>query len=158
LTEGRRPTARRPRDSCPLLTGFFAPVTEEVDIIDLDVQGHPPHDLDGLYLRNGPNPRFSPIGSCLHPLDGDSMLHGVWISQGEARYRNRFARTPAVLAEEKVGRALQGGLESTIMPGPADKETFGGAVPSDITTYPKIDPLTGDMTVFCYGLEPPWLT
>ncbi|MFD8221578.1 carotenoid oxygenase family protein [Streptomyces sp. NPDC059697] len=111
-------------------------------------------------------------------------------------------RTPAVLAEEKVARALWGGLESMIMPGPADvspdladtfkdppdinvvrhggrilalaesacpfrvspdldtlgKETFGGALPSGITAHPKIDPLTGEMAVFRYGLEPPWLT
>ncbi|MFK0019899.1 carotenoid oxygenase family protein [Streptomyces sp. NPDC090798] len=90
------------------LMGSFAPVTEEVDVIDLDVQGRLPDELDGLYLRNGPNPRFSPLGSYLCPLDGDGMLHGVWISQGEARYRNRFVRTPAALAEEQVGRALWG--------------------------------------------------
>lgn len=38
------------------------------------------------------------------------------------------------------------------------KETFGGALPSGITAHPKIDPLTGEMAVFSYGLEPPWLT
>lgn len=102
------------------LSGRYAPVTEEVDEVGLAVTGELPDDLDGLYLRNGPNPRFSPIGSYLYPIDGDGMLHGVWISQGAARYRNRFVRTPAVLAEERAGRALWGGLESMIVPGEAE--------------------------------------
>ncbi|MEV4451032.1 carotenoid oxygenase family protein [Streptomyces mirabilis] len=47
-----------------------------------------------------------------------------------------------------------------VSPGPdtLGKKTFGGALPSGITAHPKTDPLTGEMAVFCYGLEPPWLT
>ncbi|MET8036190.1 carotenoid oxygenase family protein [Streptomyces sp. NPDC005345] len=186
----------------PHLSGRFAPVTEEVDETGLEVTGELPAELDGLFLRNGPNPRFSPIGSFLYPIDGDGMLHGVWISGGQARYRNRFVRTPAVVAEEQAGRALWGGLESMITPQVPDvepalagtfrdlpdinvvrhagrllalaesgcpflmteeletagKETFGGALPAGITAHPKIDPLTGEMAVFCYALEPPFLT
>ncbi|MEU6815438.1 carotenoid oxygenase family protein [Streptomyces sp. NPDC046860] len=184
------------------LSGRFAPVTEEVDEVSLAVEGELPGDLDGVYLRNGPNPRFTPIGSFLYPIDGDGMLHGVWIEGGRARYRNRFVRTPAVLAEERAGRALWGGIESMITPderevGPelartfrdlpdinvvrhagrllalaeaacpfrmtpdletAGRETFGGALPAGITAHPKTDPATGEMAVFCYALEPPYLT
>ncbi|MFF9854254.1 carotenoid oxygenase family protein [Streptomyces litmocidini] len=184
------------------LTGRFAPVTEEVDAVDLEVTGELPDDLDGVYLRNGPNPRFTPIGSYLYPLDGDGMIHGVWLSAGRARYRNRFVRTPAMIAEENAGRALWGGLESMILPGVDEvgdvlantfkplpdinvvqhggrllalaesdcpfrmspeldtlgKETFDGRLPAGITAHPKIDPVTGEMVVFCYGLEPPYLT
>lgn len=104
----------------PHLSGRFAPVTDEVDEADLRVEGALPADLDGLYLRNGPNPRFSPIGSYLYPLDGDGMVHGVWMSGGRARYRNRFVRTPALRAEERAVRALWGGLESMISPGPGE--------------------------------------
>ncbi|MCT4357842.1 carotenoid oxygenase family protein [Streptomyces sp. Je 1-79] len=186
----------------PHLLGSFAPVTEEVDVADLEVTGEIPAALDGLYLRNGPNPRFTPIGSYLYPIDGDGMLHGVWLSEGRARYRNRFVRTPALEAEERAGRALWGGLASMITPdaeqvGPelagtfrdlpdinvvrhggrmlalaesacpfridanlatVGREDFGGALPAGITAHPKIDPVTGEMTVFCYGLEPPYLT
>ncbi|MFJ2513138.1 carotenoid oxygenase family protein [Streptomyces griseoviridis] len=184
------------------LSGRFAPVTEEVDAVDLEIEGRLPDELDGLYLRNGPNPRFTPIGSYLYPLDGDGMLHGVWMSGGRARYRNRFVRTPGVLAEEKGGHALWGGLESMITPdaeqvGPdlagtfkdlpdinvvrhagrllalaesacpfrissgletVGRETFDGALPAGITAHPKVDPVTGEMAVFRYDLEPPWLT
>lgn len=104
------------------LSGRFAPVTEEVDEAELSVTGSLPAELDGVFLRNGPNPRFTPIGSYLYPIDGDGMLHGVWISGGRARYRNRFVRTPALVAEERAGRALWGGIESMILPQVPDVE------------------------------------
>lgn len=186
----------------PYLSGRFAPVIEEIDAPDLEIRGELPSGLDGMFLRNGPNPRFTPIGSYLYPIDGDGMLHGVWLSSGKARYRNRFVRTPALVAEERAGRALWGGIESMILPREPDvpaplvgtfrdlpdinvvrhagrllalaesacpfrmtpdletigRETFEGALPAGMTAHPKIDPTTGEMAVFCYALEPPFLT
>ena len=40
----------------PYLQGNYAPVTEESTITDLDVEGQLPEGLDGLLLRDGPNP------------------------------------------------------------------------------------------------------
>lgn len=118
------------------LGGRFAPVSEEVDAVDLDVVGELPRELDGVYLRNGPNPRFSPVGSYLYPIDGDGMLHGVWMSGGRARYRNRFVRTPAMEAEERAGHALWGGVESMILPG-ADE--VGQELADDFKPIPDIN-------------------
>ena len=103
--------------STPFLRGIYAPVTEERDDADLPVvQGRLPDDLAGTSLRNGPNPRFRPVGSYTFPLDGDAMVHGVWFDHGTARYRNRFVRSPTLAAEEEAGRALWGGVHSGIRP------------------------------------------
>ena len=186
----------------PHLQGVFAPVTAEVDVPALEVIGELPAALDGAYVRNGPNPRFSPIGSYVYPLDGDGMVHRVILRDGNARYTNRFVRTPALRTEESAGRALWAGITDPYRPdadsvGPAladtvrelpdinvvrhggkllalaesdrpyrlDRdletvgvETFDGSQPAGITAHPKIDPRTGEMVVFCYGLEPPYMT
>ncbi|MEU9298669.1 carotenoid oxygenase family protein [Streptomyces sp. NPDC048266] len=186
----------------PHLLGPFAPVTEEVDVAELRVIGELPTALDGTYVRNGPNPRFTPIGSYLYPLDGDGMLHALRMSDGRAQYHNRFVRTPALIAEEKAGRALWGGLESLVTPGVDEvgpelagtfkdlpdinvvrhagrmlalaesscpyrfdtdlatlgREDFDGKLSAGITAHPKVDPVTGEMVVFCYALEAPFLT
>jgi carotenoid cleavage dioxygenase-like enzyme len=65
-----------------------------------------PADLCGAYLRNGPNPRFTPIGSDTFPFDGDAMVHGVWFDGGAVRYANRFVPTSVTAAEMRAGRAL----------------------------------------------------
>ncbi|MCU1660260.1 MAG: carotenoid oxygenase [Pseudonocardia sp.] len=103
--------------SVPHLQGVFAPVVDEVDAADLPVVGELPAEMDGVYLRNGPNPRFTPLGSYVYPLEGDGMVHGMWLSGGRARYANRFVRTPMLRAEEQAGRGLWGGLMTMYNPG-----------------------------------------
>jgi carotenoid cleavage dioxygenase-like enzyme len=38
------------------LVGPFAPVSDEITAFDLPVTGRVPDELNGRYLRNGPNP------------------------------------------------------------------------------------------------------
>jgi len=68
------------------LSGRFEPVDTEIDATDLSVEGEVPRDLTGSYFRNGPNPRFTPLGSytCRSPLSGDGAS------------RSRTLRTPTV--------------------------------------------------------------
>lgn len=190
--------------SIPQLQGIFAPVVEESDSVALEVvQGEVPEDLEGAYLRNGPNPRFTPLGSYTYPLDGDGMVHGVSFGGGEARYTNRFVRTPALEAEEGAGRALWPGVMTGEFPGAdlvgeelagSDRDlvdinvirhagrilalaegerpfeldnslrTVGpwyadGALPDGMCAHPKVDPATGELVLFRYGIMgEPWLT
>ena len=40
----------------PYLEGNFAPIADEVTATNLQVEGELPKELNGRYLRNGPNP------------------------------------------------------------------------------------------------------
>ena len=55
------PGAPPPVDAAhdPHLSGLFEPVIDEIDAGDLEVVGELPSEMDGMYLRNGPNPRFT---------------------------------------------------------------------------------------------------
>lgn len=185
------------------LTGVFAPQREEVSVADLPVHGTIPADLDGSYLRNGPNPRFDPIGSYVYPLDGDAMVHRLTLHDGHAAYSNRFVRTPMVQLEEQRGEAIWSGITDGYTPpasvvgdtlggsmrqlpdinvvshggrllamaesdrpyrlAPPDLSTLGptdcdGAMLVGSTAHPKIDPHTGELVLFNYTFEAPYLT
>ncbi len=56
----------------PFLQGNFGPVHEEVTAEDLPVVGKIPSELDGMFVRNGPNPQFPPLGH-YHWFDGDGI-------------------------------------------------------------------------------------
>ncbi len=87
------------RSGARYLRGAFAPVTEEVTAEDLPVEGELPKSVNGLLVRNGPNP-IQADPSAYHWFLGDGMLHGVELSDGRARwYRNRWVRTDATAAE-----------------------------------------------------------
>ena len=77
--------------------GDYPPVKDEVTETALQVQGTIPPELNGLYVRNGPN---SWQGSTEHFFMGDGMLHGVSFEQGKASwYKNRFVQTPLLYKE-----------------------------------------------------------
>lgn len=93
----------------PFLDGNFAPVREEITADTLQVIGELPPDLSGMFVRNGPNPQWAPIGK-YHWFDGDGMLHGVRIHNGQATYRNRYVRTSGWKIEHEAGKAIWSGL------------------------------------------------
>ncbi|MEL7036860.1 MAG: carotenoid oxygenase family protein [Cyanobacteria bacterium J06592_8] len=93
----------------PFLEGNFAPVRDELTADNLKVIGQLPADLSGMFLRNGPNPQFPPIGQ-YHWFDGDGMIHAVHINEGKASYRNRYVRTQGFQMEHEAGKAIWSGL------------------------------------------------
>lgn len=93
----------------PYLTDNFAPVQTEVTVDALPILGELPAELNGMFVRNGPNPQFPPLGR-YHWFDGDGMLHGVHIQDGKASYRNRYIQTQGFEQERQAGRSLFGGL------------------------------------------------
>jgi carotenoid cleavage dioxygenase len=164
------------------LRGNFAPVTDEIEAVDLAVTGSLPAALDGLFVRNGANPKN---GASPHWFLGDGMLHGVRIEAGRVRwYRNRYVRTrafggadrmdPANITDHSIslanthvlahaGRLLC--LEVGSFPTQVDLDLdtvgtldFGGKLTTAFTAHPKLCPETGEMLAFGYGFMDPYLT
>ena len=65
-----------PVHEIPALSGNNAPIHDELVVEDLPVEGVLPADLNGLYVRNGPNPYFQPEWR-YHAFHGHGMVHGV---------------------------------------------------------------------------------
>lgn len=101
--------ANPPASENPFLSGAFAPVDKEVSVDSLRVLGTIPKDLNGMFVRNGPNPQFPPRNR-YHWFDGDGMLHGVRLQDGKASYRNRWVRTEKFQKERTAGKSLYPGL------------------------------------------------
>ncbi len=160
--------------------GNLAPVHEEVTAFDLPVEGAIPPELNGLYARNGANPREGHSG---HWFIGDGMLHGVSLKNGRAEwYRNRWVRTPRfngaprrpgipdirssvantnVIAHAgKIMALVENALPMTMT---RELDTigfhdYGGKLDTPFTAHPKVCPVTGELHFFGYGFVPPFLT
>jgi carotenoid cleavage dioxygenase-like enzyme len=75
------------------LSNNYAPVTDEITAEDLNVIGAIPEELDGRWLRNGPNPIGEVDPATHHWFVGNGMVHGVRLRAGRAEwYRNRWVR------------------------------------------------------------------
>ena len=162
----------------PLLTGIHQPMTEELTLADLPVSGTIPPELDGRYLRIGPNPIDADPRS-YHWFTGDGMVHGIRIADGATRwYRNRWIRSAQV--GKATGRAAAPGprhggfdtvntsvvahagaayalVEAGSTPVRLDEtmdaqrySDFEGTLAGSFTAHPHRDPLTGDLHAICY--------
>lgn len=101
----------------PFLSGNLAPVSEEITETNLRVTGTLPPQLNGRYVRNGPNPFGSVNEEKYHWFTGDGMVHGIRIRDGKAEwYRNRWVRD--------VKLAARMGEEAPASDWPLDHNTF----------------------------------
>jgi carotenoid cleavage dioxygenase len=102
--------AELPVHEIPALSGPNAPMRREIVAADLPVIGEMPKDLNGVYVRNGPNPWFEPDWR-YHAYDGDAMLHAAYFERGRVTYRNKFVRTAGLTEEIAAGKPLWKGLK-----------------------------------------------
>ena len=101
-------------DHGPLLTGVYAPVAEELALQDLKLlKGAIPTNLNGVYLRAGPNARYAPNGR-YHPFDGDGMVHAAHFENGHLTYRNRWVHTEGFVEEQQAGKSTHFGIRETL--------------------------------------------
>jgi carotenoid cleavage dioxygenase len=99
-----------PVHDIPALNGNNAPVNREDVFTEMEIIGLVPRDLNGLYVRNGPNAYFPPDWR-YHAYDGDGMLHAVQFQNGRVTYRNRWVETSALQEEKAAGQALWKGIK-----------------------------------------------
>ncbi|WP_420452724.1 carotenoid oxygenase family protein [Ilumatobacter sp.] len=152
----RRPSAN------PYLGGNFAPVAEEVTAFDLPVAGAIPVELEGRWLRNGPNPDGAIDEAMHHWFLGQGMVHGVRLDGGRARwYRNRYVASASDRSHGRFGANTSvGGFAGTtwaMVEGggdpcemgyeldPLGANRFHGTLDGPFTAHPKYDPRTGEL-------------
>ncbi|TDN61393.1 carotenoid oxygenase family protein [Paraburkholderia sp. BL10I2N1] len=167
-----------------LNSGATAAVFNEVHLVDLPVTGTIPQDLNGVLVRNGPNPLRGHFNGhdVLDWWPEDAMLHGISLQGDRATsYRNRWARTkrwahvhdpdaspmlldtnPNVNVLYHAGEILalaEGGVPLAIT---AELETLGATrshpgLANGMTAHPKVDPQTGELMSFRADWKKPYL-
>ena len=169
---------RMPDQDHPFLTGIHRPMDSEITLEDLSVTGTIPPELDGRYLRIGPNPA-KPEAKGYHWFTGDGMVHGIALREGKALwYRNRWIRSKTVEAQTGMKHApgpRHGGFDTvnTNVLGIAgrtwalveagsypvelsetlDEQTynpFDDTLAGSFTAHPHLDPKTGEHHAICY--------
>ena len=141
-------------------------------------------EFNGVYVRNGSNPQS---GDSTHWFMGDGMLHGVRLEKGAAPSRIATAtsarrcsppeRTIATASSRSAATTRATSAPSTTpdVCSPRARSAsrtrsirtilstvgvydFDGALNTSFTAHPKIDPATGYLHFFGYGIVPPFLT
>jgi carotenoid cleavage dioxygenase len=92
----------------PAFTGFNRPARIEAEILDLEVEGKIPSDLDGTFYRVGPDFHYPPrLGDDIN-INGDGMVSMFRVAGGHVDFKSRYVRTEKFLLESAARRALFG--------------------------------------------------
>ncbi len=163
----------------PYLLGIHKPMDEELTLEALEVAGTIPPELDGRYIRIGPNPAAPANPGSYHWFTGDGMVHGIKLKGGKAEwYRNRWIKSQKVtealgLPEAPGPRHGNSDTVNTNVLGHAgstwalveaggypvrineDLETiafdpFAGTLKGGFSAHPHLDHDTGEMHAICY--------
>jgi carotenoid cleavage dioxygenase len=170
--------------SHPFLTGPQAPLESETAYANLEVSGVIPAELDGRYVRNGPNPLPGVHAPSHHWFIGEAMVHGVRLRDGRALwYRNRWVRSSGVSAHLGeppapgqrdprtdiantnvigIGGRIFALVEAGAHPVELDGELgtlshnpFDGTLMGSFSAHPHLDPESGELHAICYSVMEP---
>lgn len=164
----------------PYLEGNYAPMRSETTAFDLKVIGSVPEELEGRFVRIGPNP-VGPIDpENYHWFTGTGMAHGLRLRGGEAEwYRSRFVigeraaealgrpnipgprngfgdgspNTNLVTMGERTFAIVEAGalpVELTYDLESVTRSNLDGTLPNGFSAHPKLDPVTGEQHVMTY--------
>lgn len=165
------------------MRGIHTPMAEELTLENLTVSGTIPAELDGRYVRIGPNPQYGESKGH-HWFVGDGMVHGVKLAGGKAEwYRNRYIRSTTLegRAGLKAAPGPRRGMSDTVntnvvqfagqtlamveagsYPAVLDEtletvaySNFGGGLAGSFTAHPHHDPATGEWHAICYQADNP---
>ena len=164
--------------------GALAPLSDEVDDVNLAVDGDIPAELNGVLLRNGPNPfsgRFKG-DDVLSWWPAAAMFHALYFENGKVlRYRNRWARSrqwaayhgsdnaadlvdsnPNVNFIHHAGELLALGESAKPLSINTKLESLGNSrqhgLNQGVAAHPKKDAHTGELMTFRTDWNQPWLS
>lgn len=176
FNRSRRKAPDRPH---PYLSGIHEPMTHENTLEGLQVVGRIPKQLDGRYMRIGPNPVTEENPADYHWFAGDGMGHAIRIKDGHALwYHNRWMRSNLVSdtlnEERKPGRRRErtdnantniiqhaGRTYAIVEAGgwPVELDNgldtiahnpFDDTLNVSFSAHPHLDPKTGELHAICY--------
>lgn len=140
----------------PYLADNYGPVPTESTVTDLKVTGAIPADLQGRFLRNGPNPAEGIDPGDHHWFVGRGMVHGMRLRDGKAEwYRSRYvggssANTNVIGHAGRTIAIVESGAMPQDMGFGLDNIGENTSIGTGYTAHPKLDPDTGELHAMCY--------
>ena len=116
----------------PGFTGINEPHRAEIDIIDLEVDGEIPADINGAFYRVQPDFIYPPRFDNDVPFNGDGHVSMFRIQNGHVDYKSRYAQTQRYKAQKAARKALFGTYRNRDTDDPSVRHLSGGTANTNL--------------------------
>jgi carotenoid cleavage dioxygenase len=119
----------------PNFTGFNEPMRYEADVLDLEIEGDWPADMDGAYHHVRPDPAHPPkYGDDIY-FGGDGAVSLFRIKNGRVDFKHRYVETDKYKLEKKAGKALFGAYRNPLTDDKKVKGRYRGTANTTVLTH-----------------------
>lgn len=111
----------QPFPKSPTFSTIDEPFRLEGDLLDLEVEGRIPAELDGTFYSVGPDQAFPPKMGDANPFNGDGFIRAFRIKDGHCDLQLRYVLTERLKAERAARRGLFGDYRNAFTDDPSVK-------------------------------------
>lgn len=119
----------------PGFTGTLRPLRLQGDILDMEVEGEIPSQLDGAFHRVHPDNQFAPMYEDDQFFNGDGMVSLFRIRDGKVDFRQRYAHTDKWKLENAAGRSLFGQYRNHLTDDPSVAGKIRGTANTNVMVH-----------------------
>jgi carotenoid cleavage dioxygenase len=119
----------------PGFTGTLRPVRLEGDILDLEIEGEIPPQLNGTFHRVHPDAQFPPCVENDQFFNGDGMVSLFHFHGGTVDFRQRYAQTDKWKLERAAGHALFGAYRNPLTDDPSVAGQIRGTANTNVMVH-----------------------
>jgi carotenoid cleavage dioxygenase len=116
-------------------TGTLRPLRIEGDILDLEIEGEVPPQLNGTFHRVHPDGQFPPRFADDQFFNGDGMVSLFHFHRGTIDFRQRYAQTDKLKLERAAGRALFGAYRNPLTDDPSVAGRIRGTANTNVMVH-----------------------
>jgi carotenoid cleavage dioxygenase len=110
----------------------MAPIRIEADVVDLEIDGDVPEDLDGAFYRVQPDPQYPPrLGDDI-AFNGDGMVAMFRFHGGRVDFKQRWIQTDKWKLERAAGKSLFGAYRNPLGDAPEVKGRYRGTANTNV--------------------------
>jgi carotenoid cleavage dioxygenase-like enzyme len=118
-----------------MFSGFNAPFRAEVDVLDLEVDGELPADMDGAFYRVQPDFIYPPRCDNDIPFNGDGHVSMFRFGNGHVDFRCRYVQTQRYKAQCDARRALFGTYRNRDTDDPSVRKLSAGTANTNLVFH-----------------------
>ncbi len=119
----------------PGFTGTLRPIRLEGDILDLEIEGEIPSELNGSFHRVHPDAQFPPRYENDQFFNGDGMVSLFRFHNGQVDFKQRYAHTDKWKLERAAGKSLFGAYRNPLTDDPSVEGVIRGTANTNVIVH-----------------------